>query len=141
MCIRDRKWRKKVLDLVSAKNPENILDIATGTGDLAILMTKTKAKKIIGLDISAGMLEVGKKKIAEKKLEHIIDTVSYTHRDVYKRQMYEYARRRIKQKKGLYFHFVLFFLGGLFIFALNKWMKVGAVSYTHLDVYKRQNAF
>ncbi|WP_396145259.1 2TM domain-containing protein [Flavobacterium sp.] len=40
-------------------------------------------------------------------------------------EMYEYARRRIKQKKGLYFHFVLFFLGGLFIFALNKWMNVG----------------
>ena len=71
----DVKWRKKVLELVKAKNPENILDIATGTGDLAILMTKTKAKKIIGLDISAGMLEVGKKKIADKKLDHIIDMV------------------------------------------------------------------
>jgi demethylmenaquinone methyltransferase / 2-methoxy-6-polyprenyl-1,4-benzoquinol methylase len=71
----DVKWRKKVLKLVAAKNPENILDIATGTGDLAILMTKTNAKKIIGLDISAGMLEVGKKKIADKKLNHIIDMV------------------------------------------------------------------
>lgn len=48
----DIKWRKKVLELVSAKNPENILDIATGTGDLAILLAKTNAKKIIGLDIS-----------------------------------------------------------------------------------------
>lgn len=71
----DVKWRKKVLKLVAAKNPANILDIATGTGDLAILMTKTNAKNIIGLDISAGMLEVGKKKIAEKKLDHIIDMV------------------------------------------------------------------
>jgi demethylmenaquinone methyltransferase/2-methoxy-6-polyprenyl-1,4-benzoquinol methylase len=71
----DIKWRKKVLALVTAKNPENILDIATGTGDLAILMTQTKAKKIIGLDISAGMLEVGIKKIADKKLSNIVDMV------------------------------------------------------------------
>ena len=59
----DIKWRKKVLKLVSKSNPKIILDIATGTGDLAILMGKTTAEKIIGLDISAGMLEVGKKKI------------------------------------------------------------------------------
>ena len=45
----DVKWRKKVLQLVAAKNPETILDIATGTGDLAILMAKTNAKNIIGL--------------------------------------------------------------------------------------------
>jgi demethylmenaquinone methyltransferase/2-methoxy-6-polyprenyl-1,4-benzoquinol methylase len=71
----DVKWRKKVLQLVVAKNPETILDIATGTGDLAILMAKTNAKNIIGLDISAGMLAVGIKKIADKKLDHIIDMV------------------------------------------------------------------
>lgn len=69
----DVKWRKKVLKMVSEKNPETILDIATGTGDLAILMAKTNAKKIIGLDISEGMLEVGKKKIAERKLENVIE--------------------------------------------------------------------
>lgn len=62
----DIKWRKKVLQLVAAKNPDSILDIATGTGDLAILMTQTNADKIVGLDISEGMLEVGRKKIAEK---------------------------------------------------------------------------
>jgi len=71
----DVKWRKKVLQLVASKNPETILDIATGTGDLAILMAKTNAKNIIGLDISAGMLEVGKKKIAEKKLDLVIEMV------------------------------------------------------------------
>lgn len=59
----DVKWRKKIVQLVSNKNPESLLDIATGTGDLAILMTKTNAKKIIGLDISEGMLDVGRKKI------------------------------------------------------------------------------
>lgn len=71
----DVKWRKKVLKMVSNKNPETILDIATGTGDLAILMTKTNAKKIIGLDISAGMLEVGRKKIAQKNLSDRIEMV------------------------------------------------------------------
>lgn len=71
----DVKWRKKVLKMVSAKNPEMILDIATGTGDLAILMTKTNAKKIIGLDISAGMLEVGRKKIEQKNLSDKIEMV------------------------------------------------------------------
>jgi demethylmenaquinone methyltransferase / 2-methoxy-6-polyprenyl-1,4-benzoquinol methylase len=71
----DIKWRKKVLQIVKKTNPETILDIATGTGDLAILMTQTKANKIIGLDISAGMLEVGKKKIAAKNLSKTIDMV------------------------------------------------------------------
>jgi demethylmenaquinone methyltransferase/2-methoxy-6-polyprenyl-1,4-benzoquinol methylase len=71
----DVKWRKKVLQLVENKKPNTILDIATGTGDLAILMTKTNASKIIGLDISEGMLDVGRKKIIEKKLQHKIDMV------------------------------------------------------------------
>jgi demethylmenaquinone methyltransferase/2-methoxy-6-polyprenyl-1,4-benzoquinol methylase len=48
-----------VLEIVAKSNPDTILDIATGTGDLA--MTRTTATKIIGLDISAGMLEVGVK--------------------------------------------------------------------------------
>lgn len=71
----DVKWRQKVLKIVQEKNPASILDIATGTGDLAILMSKTQAKKIVGLDISAGMLEVGKKKIATKGLEGRIEMV------------------------------------------------------------------
>ncbi|WP_281230886.1 bifunctional demethylmenaquinone methyltransferase/2-methoxy-6-polyprenyl-1,4-benzoquinol methylase UbiE [Flavobacterium gelatinilyticum] len=71
----DTKWRKKVLKIVSDSKPKTILDIATGTGDLAILMAKTNAEKIIGLDISAGMLEIGKKKIEEKKLSSRIDLV------------------------------------------------------------------
>jgi demethylmenaquinone methyltransferase/2-methoxy-6-polyprenyl-1,4-benzoquinol methylase len=71
----DIKWRKNVLSIVQDKNPTIILDIATGTGDLAILFSKTKAKKIIGLDISAGMLEVGKKKIIQKKLDGRIEMI------------------------------------------------------------------
>jgi demethylmenaquinone methyltransferase/2-methoxy-6-polyprenyl-1,4-benzoquinol methylase len=71
----DVKWRKKVVQLVADKKPKTVLDIATGTGDLAILMTNTSAKEIIGLDISAGMLEVGKKKIAERNLDSKIQMV------------------------------------------------------------------
>ena len=71
----DIKWRKKVLQLVSDKNPKTVLDIATGTGDLAILMTETSAERIVGLDISAGMLDVGRKKIEAKKLSDKIEMI------------------------------------------------------------------
>jgi len=71
----DVRWRKKVLALVSKKNPKTVLDIATGTGDLALLMAETSAEKIIGLDISAGMLDVGRKKIANANLSNKIEMV------------------------------------------------------------------
>ncbi len=71
----DIKWRNKVVQLVSEQRPTNILDIATGTGDLAISLAKTSAKTIVGLDISDGMLEVGREKIKTKNLDGIIDMV------------------------------------------------------------------
>lgn len=71
----DIKWRKKVVALVKAHKPEMILDIATGTGDLAINLAKTEASRIIGLDISQGMLDVGNQKIAKKQLSNTIDMV------------------------------------------------------------------
>ena len=46
----DIKWRKKVVAIVKKGNPKTILDIATGTGDLAINLAQTNANKIIGLD-------------------------------------------------------------------------------------------
>ncbi len=71
----DLKWRKRMVKLLKAKAPKTILDIATGTGDLAIAMTQTGAEKIIGLDISPGMLGVGKKKILDKNLQDTIEMV------------------------------------------------------------------
>lgn len=71
----DIKWRKKVVAIVANAEPETILDIATGTGDLAINLAKTKAKRIVGLDISDGMLEVGRQKIAKKQLDNKIEMV------------------------------------------------------------------
>ena len=71
----DAAWKKKILQMVQLQNPANILDIATGTGDLAILFAETSAKEIIGLDISQGMLDIGKKKIEAKKLNTKIQMV------------------------------------------------------------------
>jgi len=71
----DVSWRKKVLAIIKASNPETILDIATGTGDLAIMLAQTNAKKIVGFDISSGMLEIGKQKVAHKNLDNKIDMV------------------------------------------------------------------
>lgn len=71
----DIKWRKKVVKIIGATNPDKILDIATGTGDLAINLTETNASKIIGLDISEGMLDVGRKKIEELKLNNQIEMI------------------------------------------------------------------
>ena len=70
------KWRKKVIQYTAEKIKKHILDIATGTGDLPIMMAKaTKAEKIIGLDISEGMLEIGKKKITKKNLDNKIEMI------------------------------------------------------------------
>ena len=71
----DVKWRRRVVDLLIPKKPESILDIATGTGDLALALTATKASRIVGLDISAGMLSVGKNKVKLENLENTIEMV------------------------------------------------------------------
>jgi demethylmenaquinone methyltransferase/2-methoxy-6-polyprenyl-1,4-benzoquinol methylase len=69
----DKGWRKKVRRSLAADHPEIILDVATGTGDLAIELSKMPVKKIIGIDIAEDMLEIGRKKVAKKGLENIID--------------------------------------------------------------------
>lgn len=71
----DVKWRKKVVAIVQEKSPKKVLDIATGTGDLAINLTRTGATKIVGLDISEGMLAVGRKKIAQEGLSDKIEMI------------------------------------------------------------------
>ena len=61
-------WRKRVVRLLKKEAPDTILDIATGTGDLVLALAKLDTKKIIGLDISPGMLEIGKKKVLAQNL-------------------------------------------------------------------------
>ncbi|MBQ0767948.1 MAG: bifunctional demethylmenaquinone methyltransferase/2-methoxy-6-polyprenyl-1,4-benzoquinol methylase UbiE [Bizionia sp.] len=71
----DIKWRKKVVQIVKDSHPKTILDIATGTGDLAINLAETNADKIVGLDISRGMLDVGIEKIKKKNLDSKIEMI------------------------------------------------------------------
>ncbi len=59
----DRKWRKKALSLLLPYKPQNILDVATGTGDLVFLADKIlRPQAITGIDLSSGMLEVARKR-------------------------------------------------------------------------------
>lgn len=71
----DVLWRKQVRRIVAAYHPQEILDVATGTGDLAIELSTLQPRKIVGADLSANMLAVGIEKIKQKKLSHIIDMV------------------------------------------------------------------
>ena len=66
----DKIWRKKGINFLRPFCPKNILDIATGTGDLAIAMQKAlKPEHIIGADISEGMMDVGREKVKAEKLD------------------------------------------------------------------------
>lgn len=66
-------WRKKAIAKMKLLQPKFILDVATGTGDLAIEALSLNPDKIIGVDISEGMLEMGRKKLTESGLSHKIE--------------------------------------------------------------------
>lgn len=73
-CGVDVWWRKRMLAKLKPLNPRYILDVATGTGDVAIMATRTlNPEKITGIDISGGMLEIGRKKIAKLLLNNKIE--------------------------------------------------------------------
>lgn len=65
-------WRKKAIRMLRERKPQQILDLATGTGDFAIEAMKLSPKKIVAMDISEGMMQVGEKKVAKKGLQNII---------------------------------------------------------------------
>ncbi len=69
----DIRWRKKAVKLLAAGNPKIILDVATGTGDFAIETLTLNPDQVIGVDISAGMLEVGRKKMKDRGYDQKID--------------------------------------------------------------------
>lgn len=71
----DRGWRKKAIKLIAPAQPKILLDVATGTGDFAIQALSLKPEKIIGVDISAGMLDVGRKKMDKRGITHIIEMI------------------------------------------------------------------
>lgn len=68
----DKGWRRKTVKAVLSTGAKNVLDIATGTGDLAIALGKAGLQPVVGVDISAGMLEVGREKIAKRGLTGVI---------------------------------------------------------------------
>lgn len=69
----DKLWRRKAVKIVGKSRPQHLLDVATGTGDLAIqLCKKLNPAKIVGIDLSEGMLEIGRRKVADRGLDRVI---------------------------------------------------------------------
>ncbi len=69
----DIYWRKRAINLLRGEKPKAILDIATGTGDFAIEALSLDPDKIIGVDISEGMLAIGRQKLLKQHLDHKIE--------------------------------------------------------------------
>ena len=69
----DRGWRRKAIQLLEPYKPQTILDIATGTGDFAIMAAQMlQPKRLVGADISEGMMKVGAEKVERLGLQDII---------------------------------------------------------------------
>jgi demethylmenaquinone methyltransferase / 2-methoxy-6-polyprenyl-1,4-benzoquinol methylase len=69
----DKAWRKRAIRMLKPIKPQMMLDVATGTGDFAVQALDLKPQKIIGIDISEGMLEMGRKKIMRMGVTHLIE--------------------------------------------------------------------
>ena len=65
------KWKKEIAEIAKYSSPKKILDIATGTGDIAINLSKINGSKIEGVDVSGNMLKIARKKIDELKIDNI----------------------------------------------------------------------
>ena len=65
------KWKKEIAEIAKYSSPKKILDIATGTGDIAINLSKIYGSKIEGVDVSGNMLKIARKKIDELKIDNI----------------------------------------------------------------------
>ena len=65
----DILWRRRLVRRAGKKSSDQILDVATGTGDLALMLLKTHPECITGVDISRGMLEVARRKAVERKVD------------------------------------------------------------------------
>ncbi len=73
----DVGWRKKALGYLKELKPTSILDVATGTGDVAIMASALlKPNRIVGIDISDGMLEIGRQKVAKLNLQNTIELLN-----------------------------------------------------------------
>ena len=69
----DKMWRNAAIKKLAEKQPQTILDVATGTGDFAIKAAEAlKPAKVLGIDISEKMMEIGQQKVAARGLQDII---------------------------------------------------------------------
>jgi demethylmenaquinone methyltransferase/2-methoxy-6-polyprenyl-1,4-benzoquinol methylase len=72
----DKSWRRKAIDTLKPSHPKQIMDVATGTGDFALLACRElQPQQLIGTDISEGMIEVGRQKVKEAGLDNTIQFV------------------------------------------------------------------
>lgn len=78
----DKIWRRKAIRSLRSLNPKRILDIATGTGDLAIEAMKLSPDVIVGVDISEGMIKVGQQKINDRGLQKKISFITADSEDL-----------------------------------------------------------
>ena len=75
----DKRWRRKAISQLSPYEPKTMLDIATGTGDFAILAANIlHPSQLIGADISEGMMDIGRQKVAQRGLQ---DTIRFERQD------------------------------------------------------------
>lgn len=72
----DKLWRKKAVKLLKDVQPKKIIDLATGTGDFAIASLALKPDEIVGVDISDGMLDMGRVKMKKKGVDDIIKMIN-----------------------------------------------------------------
>ena len=69
----DKRWRKAAINSLKPFAPKHILDVATGTGDFALLATSMLApEKLLGVDLSEGMMQVARKKAAQQHLDSVV---------------------------------------------------------------------
>lgn len=68
----DVMWRNQAVKLLKKHKSDDILDVATGTGDFAIALRKLEPKRIVGCDISEGMMSIGREKVQAKGLDQLI---------------------------------------------------------------------
>ncbi len=72
----DKLWRKRAVKLLKPLKPKRIIDLATGTGDFAIAALKLNPEKIVGVDISDGMLEKGRIKMKKRGVEQTVEMIN-----------------------------------------------------------------
>ncbi len=71
----DKLWRKKAIEMLRPYSPRTLLDVATGTADFAIAATRLEPEKITGIDLSEGMLKIGRQKVIKNGFTSLIELI------------------------------------------------------------------